>query len=682
MLLLVAISSVTQAQSQNDTTVTLREVTVNAQTIIHKADRTLLVPTSEARRNAYDPYELMFRMAIPHVQVEPMTKSLTVNGGAVQMRINGIKATQTEVTALLPKDIIRIELIENPGKRYGDESLGGVIDIIVRNRKAGGLFNAQTTNSPIVPFGENTLTAKYNVGHSQWGINYAVNYRDIHHIHTDKTEEFFLETTRIHREQRGMDDHYSWHDHVVDLSYNYTKPNGYTFNAVLRNYYKRSPHQNETGIFDHQTTAHTALDFSNHSPSLDLYFQHILPHGQTLTLNLTGTLINSTRHRRYTEHNMSGRQLADIATDVEGRKQSMIGEVIYDKSFKPFVRSVGLRHYQMYDRNEYTGASPVTSAMQQSRTSAFAEIKGKWGNLNYVLGTGATRSWFKENGEGHTYTTFTPTLQLSMAPHRNGYLSYRFSADPQLPALSALTAVEQAIDTLQISRGNPGLKTYSVYNNNFNYSYNVGKFIAMLAANYSFHHHPIMEELSVEGNRLIVMQANQRSYQVLNIAPTVVLRGLDLFGLKNFATLSLECGLNSYWSRGRTYSHTYRNVYYNAQFMMQYKRFALMGQLRKSSDYLKGETVFKGENITVLMATWSHKRLQLGAGILFPFVNNYHTGRQRLSAIAPYNAWTYAKESGNLFLIRLNYHFEFGKAYHARDKRTHNSDTEEGILNL
>ncbi|MBP7857348.1 MAG: hypothetical protein KAZ98_05695 [Prevotella sp.] len=107
-----------------------------------------------------------------------------------------------------------------------------------------------------------------------------------------------------------------------------------------------------------------------------------------------------------------------------------------------------------------------------------------------------------------------------------------------------------------------------------------------------------------------------------------------------------------------------------------------MGQARKNRDYLMGETIFKGENMTVLMAVWNHKRLQLGAGILFPFVNNYRTGQERLTEVAPYRSWTYVKESGNLFLLRMNYHFEFGKSYQAKDRRPHNRDTEDGLLTM
>ena len=37
---------------------------------------------------------------------------------------------------------------------------------------------------------------------------------------------------------------------------------------------------------------------------------------------------------------------------------------------------------------------------------------------------------------------------------------------------------------------------------------------------------------------------------------------------------------------------------------------------------LMGETIYKGENQAAVLATYTHKRLQLGAGMMFPFTNN------------------------------------------------------------
>ena len=91
--------------------------------------------------------------------------------------------------------------------------------------------------------------------------------------------------------------------------------------------------------------------------------------------------------------------------------------------------------------------------------------QGNIRKVSYVVSAVLTRSYFKEGGEEHTYYTFTPTVRLNFSPHKNGNINYRFNVEPKIPSLSALTNVEQAIDTIQIVRGNPALETYSVFNN-------------------------------------------------------------------------------------------------------------------------------------------------------------------------------------------------------------------------
>lgn len=697
IIALIAIIAIISAQAQNneagsikDTikTVQLGEVVVKGASIIHKVDRMLIIPTAVARKNAYNPFDLMFNIAIPHLSVNPLTKDIMANGGGVQLRINSIKATADEVAALLPKDIIRIEMIENPGERYGDSSLGAVLDIIVRRRETGGMINIQTTNSPHVLFGDNNIAAKYNRGKSQWGLNYSLGYRGVKKNRTDKNETYYLQNETINRIQEGVNDRNRWADQNIDLSYNFVNPGKYTFNAVLRNNIHAAPHQDESNKLFNATDRNnyimSKLLSSSHSyiPALDLYFQRILPRQQMLTLNLTGTLINTDNKRTYKEIMTNGTPFTDIVTNVDGNKCSIIGEAIYDKRFKTTMLSAGMRYYQMHAKNEYSGTYPVISEMNQMRSSAFVEMQGCIKKLSYDASAGLTRSYFKEGGQNHTYYTFNPTVRLAFSPHKNGYISYRFNTEPQIPSLGSLTDVEQAIDTIQIIRGNPLLKTYNTYNNNLNYSYSKDRMMFMFNVNHSYKDNCIMESVFAEGNKLISMDQNQKSYQSLEIYPTLIFRGLTAFGLKDFLTLSIEGGFARYWSAGNNYTHTYSNFFYNTQFMMSYKEFALMGQLSKNKNILMGETLYKGENQTAMMATWTHKRLQLGLGMMFPFTNNYKTGKERMSKVAPYTAWTYTKEAGRMVAIRINYNFEFGHHYNTAEKRMRNSDSDTGIIKL
>ena len=177
--------------------VALDEVVISGSNITQKVDRMVVVPTATAMKNSYNPYDLMLNLAIPHLKVDALGKGLEANGGSVQTRINGIVATSTEVAALLPKEIVRIEFIENPGERYGDSSLGAVVDIIVRRRETGGLVNIQATNAPHMLFSEDNVVAKFNHNKSQWGLFYNLSARNFKKTYTDIDETYVLENKTI-----------------------------------------------------------------------------------------------------------------------------------------------------------------------------------------------------------------------------------------------------------------------------------------------------------------------------------------------------------------------------------------------------------------------------------------------------------------------------------------------------
>ena len=85
-----------------------------------------------------------------------------------------------------------------------------------------------------------------------------------------------------------------------------------------------------------------------------------------------------------------------------------------------------------------------------------------------------------------------------------------------MQSLGSLTDVEQAMDTIQIVRGNPLLKTYQQFTNSLSYSYSKKQFNANLSVRHQYYDNPIMESIFVEDGKLILKDENQRSFQSLN----------------------------------------------------------------------------------------------------------------------------------------------------------------------
>lgn len=664
----------------------LGEVTVTASNIVQKTDRMVIIPTQGALKNSYNSYELLNNLNVPRLRVDPINKTMESEGRGVQVRINGIKASAAEVSAILARNVVRIDVIENPGKRYGDEELGAVVDIIVRRREYGGQVNVQAQNSPYVIYGDNNLSAKLNKGRSQWGLNYNNSYRGYNKMRSDIDETFYLEDVTIRRMHEGINDTFRTYNHNIDLSYNLYDPDKHTLNVIFRNKINDMPHDNQTSkLYDYGGTdfiySRTRNNTSTYSPSLDVYYLRKLPKNQSIQLDVVGTLIHSDVSRIYREYINAGQALAAIQMDVDGKKRSFIGEAIYDKELNNIKFSAGARHNQMYAKNKYEGTNATVSDMRQAVSSAFFEFQGKVKNFGYFGSLGMTRSYFKEGDQGNTYYNFTPTMRLTYNLHSYGFFSYRLNTSPKLPSLGSLTNVEQMLDTIQIVRGNPTLKPYYDFNNTLNYNYTHKKFVGTFAVGYHYENNAIMESLFAENGKLIIMDENQQSLQLLRLHSSLALNGLDVGQLKNFLTLSARGGYFKYRSHGNSYLHKYGNFFYSLDAILKYRAFSFYGEYFKQFNRLYGETIYKGENYTAFTLTYTKERLQVGAGITFPFTNNFRTGSERVSAIAPNTSWTYIKEAGQLAFIRLSYNFEFGKKHQAGQQRLNNSDTDTGVIN-
>ena len=164
--------------------ISLDEVTVNASAIRNTADRRSPFPTSEAKSGLQQWHQSIERLMLPRLEVDPIRNSVSLsNEGTIQFCINGIKVELSDIRSLSPQEVIRIEYHDNPGLRYGNASV--VLDYIVQRETSGGSVNLDLSNSPTTSFGEDQVSTKFNHKKSEFGLQYAVRYRNPYHIWTE-----------------------------------------------------------------------------------------------------------------------------------------------------------------------------------------------------------------------------------------------------------------------------------------------------------------------------------------------------------------------------------------------------------------------------------------------------------------------------------------------------------------
>ena len=176
--------------------VDLEEVTVKATPVIRKSDRDVYMPSAATKERSGGGLALLNNMQMPGVGINTFMKEIKVNGETPELRINNRRTTMEKVIALDPANIARVELITNPGVRYG--KVPAVINIIVRNPDSGGFMKMSGEQAlRDFNFGNYDGAVSLNHGYSQFDVN---GYSSIRKNFT---------TTRLYNERFRLSDGHS-----------------------------------------------------------------------------------------------------------------------------------------------------------------------------------------------------------------------------------------------------------------------------------------------------------------------------------------------------------------------------------------------------------------------------------------------------------------------------------------
>lgn len=658
--------------------VALEEVTIKASAVRSYSDRRIAFPTDQQKQNATNGINLLSTMMLPRLQVNPLTNEVKADEGDIQFCINGIKVEALDVQALSPKEIIRVEYHDNPGVRYGN--VAAVLDYIVKRETTGGSVNMNLSNSPVTVFGDDQVAVRLNHKKSEFGLQYSTRYRNFN-ARKEALETYnFGDGTNMQRVLNGIPTYIMETTHNTSLNYSLVEADKYYFNATLRYSFTKERKKSHSVLYEKRTPeqitdVRSGGESRSHLPSLDLYYMRTLKNKQTVTANIVGTYINTDANQNYTEKEEE-EVLSDVLSNVLGKKYSLIGEGIYEKNWDFGRLSSGVKHSQAWTDNTYAGTVGGNTRMKQSETYLFAEFSGKVKRLNYMGGVGIARSWFKQEGEdSYRYYSFRPKVSLQYNMTDNTFIRLGGSIGNTSPALSELSAIEQIIDTLQIRRGNPYLTPYMNYNTYLNYEYRKGLFTGGVNLYYWYSPDMIMEETLFENNKFIRTYANQNSWQ--KVSGDLNVR----FGpIKNILMFNITGGVNHFISDGRTYRHTYTNLYYTASVMAMYKKFMGMFQIGSPRNNFVGETMHGGENIHLFMLRYNQGKFTAGAGIMLPFSSLYKREDENRNRYAPYKMKSFSTSASRMLLLTFSWNFEFGRKYKGGSKRLNNIDTDAGIV--
>ena len=657
---------------------TINEVVVSGDAVIQKIDRQLIMPTMQQKKAATNGVSLLQHLQLADIKVNTLDKSIsTTSGEAVQLRINGIEATQTEIMSLRPEDVIRVEYHQQPGLRYGGAN--AVLDYIVRKRETGGDLSVDLTNG-VYPlgYGNYYLSGKYNHGKSSVSALVQWSRRDIEWNRENEETFNFQDRTIVNSERVASPNRVKYDYITSSLNYNYADGDKSMLNIALRNDTKDIPDSftDRNTILRQGDKEFLVIDREqsvSHIPSLDIYYQLNLKNDQHLYFDVVGTYLKSDNLRTYSMTE-SGQLPVEIFSKTEGNKYSVIGEAIYERPLWKGKFTSGIKHNQATMNNIYQGDHSSKVSMNTAESSVFAEYQSKIGKLNYTIGLGGMRTYYRQGDLSQEKYFFRPTLNLSYQL-KKVFIRYNASISGYAPSLSSLSAVQQQMDPYQIRRGNPDLKSTSYFTNRLSGSYRAKWINVDLSVRYSYDDKPVMEETIYENGMFIRTFDNQKGFHRLNVQSNIQIRPY-----KEYISINLNPFFNRYISLGNTYTHTHNNRGFRGSLIGMYKNWIFMADMNTSYHELFGETINKGEAIHSIAIGYNKEKWAIQAMMMNPFTNDYHQGVENLSKLAPNRQIAFSRDLCQMIMLNFSFNLSYGKQKHTHGLRIENSDSDNGIL--
>lgn len=665
------------ANAQNvDKTITLDEATVKSAKVVNKSDGMIIYPTETQKQASNNGYSILEKLTLANLRIDNINHTVTAidNRGSVQLRVNGIVVGKQEMLALNPKDIAKIDFINNPGVRYG-ESIAYVIDIVTRRSESGYTIGTDVTSALTTLQGDGSVYGKWNRGKSEWSLSYDVSGYKTQGSKSKQLAEYTLTDGSIYTiERNDVESLRKAIAHNTKLTYNWSDSTATVFQTSLNGAFNNTPdNYNIKYITDgsRQYQATSREKNKSLSPVLDIYFFRQLTARQSITANAVGTYISTQTSSYYDEG-------TPYKYDVDGKTASLLTEIIYENRLKPFTFSTGLNNSYKYIKNDYLGDASALTKTNNNRLYAFAEIKGMFRPLRYTLGAGASYIHYTQNGHRYNFWTFRPKASLTYNLNNNMQLSYTYQMWDRVSRIAMTSDAMVRTNSMEWTVGNPDLKPSHDMEHRLQFSYNNNRLQTFFDVYFKQCLKPNMAHYErTDDNQFIYTQINQKEIDALN-----VMAYASYWLLPEKLRIAANGGIYRCFNFGYDYTHCYTSWFYASSITAYLGHFTLQGYIDNGNRFFEGESKSFSGAYSVLKAAYSWRDLQFSLSWTNPFNKKYKSYENELLNRNLYkHTIGYSKDSGNLVTLNVSWRLSRGNKHKSAEKKINLRDTDNGIMN-
>lgn len=370
----------------------LDEVAVLGSSISFQNGSKRILP-NEFQKNSPDAMVMLDKMNLSRINVDPLTKSLTLNGGgSMKVLLNGREVSAVEISALSPDIIQRIEYHDTPEARYGNADV--VLDFITKDDNVGARVYLSLWQGLLTRFGEDYISLKFNRGNSQFALDYNMAYRNWKHLSREYEEDFQLQDANFSRTELGRPGRFKYDNHNIRLNYNYQKDKK-IINLSLGTAVQNAPYKEWNSDLRYQKSNLSLYDNAKSSatnPYLQLYMQLPIGENQLYAVNLSGQYNKGKYDRLYQETDSEGKSVQFSSNARETQKGYALSQ-LYENRQDWGTLTIGANFSQQFTQSDYNYfrndmVQKHRTALRLSNLYSYAQWGKGWNNLYSRLGIG------------------------------------------------------------------------------------------------------------------------------------------------------------------------------------------------------------------------------------------------------------------------------------------------------
>ncbi len=678
----------------------LGEVEVKASSRESSIDKDIQIVTEAMRKGAADAKDVLEK--VPGLSYDRYNNTISVdNSSRVVFLVDGAEKNEEYIKNLAPERLKKIEVIRNPGGRYGLEGYSAIVNIILRKDYSGQELFANDQllvdpdqNNTRYLFPQNNLNINYNYSFKKLNLYAGIgNNPQKFALKTDN--ETLYGTGRKVTEKppagtpnmifRSMANNY-----LLGADYYINPRNTISFEGNLSNFPRSDQHIDQTmqtEIFAAGEPAgrfqyNTALNSKTNSTYNTLFYVGKITNKDRIDASFSYSYYHEGYNNRTTYENKDWR-------NEQGFNQKHFTKlnVEYNHIFnKKISLQAGYDNIwkKLDNRFDVTGNDTASDTawffeQTETRNNLYGYISWAAGRkFGLKFGMAAEYSHPISSGQNHKYFIYQPYLDMKYSISKTVSLKLMYRSDADYPTIDQTNPFPSKLDPTTISTGNPNLSPSVINKISLRISVKQGLF--SIGPYYHFSNNYISQTGYLRPDGLFeYTYSNIGHYEDMGIQTNFTFRFGKLFIWKNsFKFYNSKISHNGYVNRIADWKANSQVVFTgmgnNGVIVLNYSRamgknINALGYSRNNNDYW----------LILIQQPFLKNRLTAMVGYVLP-VNwgvNYIQGSYVKAD--GYEKYTHTDIGilKNLLIVRVSFRFNKGKVIKT-DKHTETGNEKRG----